>query len=151
MLSILNRCPQYPAPHAQLERVLGGTWKRRGCGRVTLNLMLVEDRQMRRLNQGHRKRRTTTDVLAFADGDADPVTRVNHLGDIAVSVDTARREAKKRNLRIRDEVTLYALHGLLHLLGMRDDTEAGRKAMVQAQVEVFRQYGLSVDMVLDDE
>ena len=145
ILRILNEKEGYPAPRSQLERVLANTWKRRGRGRVTLNLLLVDDRRMRRMARWAGHRRASTDVLAFPDGEPDPTTGVVHLGDIAANVDVARQEAKQRGLRIRDEVTLYALHGLLHLLGMQDHTEAGRQAMAQAQEEVFRKHGLSID------
>ncbi len=145
-LRLINACPRYPAPRALLRRVLGEAYQRRRKRRASLNLLLVTDRKMTALNRAHRGCRTTTDVLAFADGERDPESGLPHLGDIAVSVDLARREAGARGLRIRDELTLYALHGLLHLLGLRDDTAAGRRAMLRAQREEFRRQGLAFEM-----
>ncbi len=145
ILRVLNEKAGYPAPRSQLERILTNTWKRRGRGCVTLNLLLVDDQRMCQMARWVGHRRVSTDVLAFPDAEPDQTTGFVHLGDIAANVDVARQQAKQRGLRIRDEVTLYALHGLLHLLGMEDHTEAGRQAMVQAQEEIFRKHGLMID------
>lgn len=83
-----------------------------------------------------------TDVLAFDDGDLDPETGRMHLGDIAVSLDTAARVAAETGMRFEEEAVLYALHGLLHLLGMRDGTDEGRAAMQAAQREEFARHDL---------
>jgi len=147
-LRVLNECARYPAPRERLRRVLETVWRERGRGRVTLNLVLAGDRQVRLLQQRHKGCRDSTDVLAFADGEMDTTTRCRHLGDIVVNVDCARREARERGLRVRDEVTLYALHGLLHLLGMRDDSRAGRRAMSRVQAETFQRLGLPYAMDL---
>ncbi len=141
-VNIINNCAGYPAPRTLLRDVLGAAWAHRRNGRAAVNLVLVNDREMRRMNRTFKHRNRTTDVLAFDNGEHDPATGVLHLGDIAVSVDTARREARERNLRIRDEVTLYALHGLLHLMGMRDNTAEGRAAMERAQAREFARHGL---------
>ncbi len=141
-MTILNDVSEYPAPRAQLARVLGEAYARRGRSTATANLLLVDDKAIAKLNRDHAGKNGPTDVLAFPDGEADPQTRITHLGDIALSVTTARREARARRLRVRDELTLYALHGLLHLLGMRDDTERGRAAMAATQEDEFRRQGL---------
>ncbi len=121
-------------------------YSRHGRGEAALTVLLQEDAAIRSLNRAHKGRDRPTDVLAFEDGEIDPATGRPYLGDIAVSVDTARREARARGLRIRDEVALYALHGLLHLLGMRDDTDPNRAEMIRAQGRVFRKLGLTYRM-----
>ena len=126
--------------------MLRDAWGELGGDAVTVNVLLVGDDRIRQLNRSHTGRDNPTDVLAFDDGDPDPETGVVHLGDIALSVDTARREAVSRKLRVRDEVTLYALHGLLHLCGMRDGDDDARAEMIRTQERYFKKHGLVFDM-----
>lgn len=114
----------------------------RGAEDASVSLRVVDDTEIARLNEAYLHHEGATDVLAFDDGEMDPDTGRMHLGDIAVSLDTAARVAAETGMRPEDEVTLYALHGLLHLLGMRDNTEAGRAAMKAAQREEFAKHGL---------
>lgn len=84
---------------------------------------LVGDRAIRELNREYRHKNKPTDVLAFAQregssGRLHPAV----LGDIVISVDTARRQARRGLYR---ELLHLASHGLCHLLGYdhRDDAE----------------------------
>jgi len=81
-----------------------------------LSLSLVEDREMRRLHRVHSGEDTPTDVIAFPLR----VPGLPPLGEVVVSVETAVREARRRGLRSRGEVLLYAVHGVLHLCGEDD-------------------------------
>ena len=87
-----------------------------------LSVCLVSDRAMIGLQRAFRDRRTTTDVLSFpGDGRPGPDGRI-HLGDIAVSVPQAARQARS----LARELERLVLHGYLHLLGYdheRDDGE----------------------------
>lgn len=130
----------------QLRRVLEAAYAARGAGAASVTLVLMTDARIHELNQQHLQHDCATDVLAFGDGEIDPDSGETYLGDILVSVDTAGREAEARNLQQHDEVCLYALHGLLHLLGMRDDTPEGRVAMIAAQREEFARHGLVFSM-----
>jgi len=92
-----------------------------------VSLRLVADPQIHALNRGYRGKDRPTDVLAFAQREA-PSTAALHpalpalLGDIVISVDTARRQARRGLYR---ELLHLASHGLCHLLGYdhRDDAE----------------------------
>jgi len=88
-----------------------------------------------------------TDVLSFPAGPGAPV-----LGDIAISVDTAQRQADARGASLLargasllDEVQFLALHGGLHLLGYDDVTDEGRDDMVRRMNAVAEQIGLIPD------
>lgn len=88
----------------------------------SLGVRLTGDREMRRLNREFRGKDKSTDVLSFP-GDATPEGR--HLGDIVVSVETARRQAAERGHGLDREVRLLLLHGLLHCLGHDHESDAG--------------------------
>ncbi|HSR97618.1 MAG TPA: rRNA maturation RNase YbeY [Kofleriaceae bacterium] len=88
-----------------------------------VSLRLVDDAEIRVLNRDYRRKDKATDVLAFAQrGAPGGGQQPDLLGDIVISVDTARRQAR-RGLYV--ELLHLASHGLCHLLGYdhRDDDE----------------------------
>ncbi len=94
---------------------------RRGTG---VTLLLASDRELRRLNRAWLDRDRTTDVLSFpAQGDLEPGRP--HLGDIAISVPQAARQARRANWRLHEEISLLVTHGFLHLLGYDHETDGG--------------------------
>lgn len=99
---------------------------------VELSLTLVRDAEIRRLNREWRKKDKPTDVLSFPGGDMPgPGRRV--LGDVIISVDTAKRQAREFGVPLPDELRHYLAHGLLHLLG--HDHHVAREARVMEAEE----------------
>jgi probable rRNA maturation factor len=85
---------------------------------VELSVLLTDDPGIRVLNREWRRKDRPTDVLSFPAGEPPPgSTGPRHLGDVIVSLDTARRQARAHRHRLADELDLYLAHGLLHLLG----------------------------------
>ncbi len=87
-----------------------------------LSILFTGDAEMKRLNRRHRGKNKTTDVLSFPAGDAPGPAM---LGDVAVSVPVARRQAKLAGWSYEKECFFLLLHGILHLLG--HDHERGAK------------------------
>lgn len=88
-----------------------------------LSLVLTDDERIKVLNGIYRKKNSPTDVLAFSqlEGEANvPMGRL--LGDVVLSVPTARRQAEDRGCELMAELTMLLAHGLLHLLGWDHDT-----------------------------
>ena len=109
-----------PRCSALLKRLLKETG-RPGAG---VTLLLASDREVRRLNRAWLGQDRTTDVLSFpAQGDLEPGRP--HLGDIAISVAQAARQARRARWRLRDEISLLLTHGFLHLLGYDHETDGG--------------------------
>jgi rRNA maturation RNase YbeY len=103
-----------------LKRLLRQTG-RPGAG---VTLLLASDREVRRLNRAWLDRDRTTDVLSFpAGGDLEPGRP--HLGDIAISLSQATRQARRAGWPLRNEVALLLTHGFLHLLGYDHETDRG--------------------------
>jgi probable rRNA maturation factor len=88
---------------------------------LEVGLRLCSDPAIRELNRDYRAKNKPTDVLAFAQREARAADHAL-LGDIVISVDTARKQAKKG---LHAELLHLAAHGLCHLLGYdhRDDEE----------------------------
>ena len=98
-----------------------------GESQSELSLELVGDRRMRRLNRMYRKNDRTTDVLAFPMREShNPCPML--LGDVVISVPTARRQAKESGRSLGDELAALLVHGVLHLCGY-DHERSAREAV----------------------
>jgi len=82
------------------------------------------------LNSRYLGKNIPTDVIAFGLGSK----KGRIMGDIAVSVDTALRNAKLYHTSLLYEIQLYIIHGILHLLGY-DDKTARQKALMRKKEE----------------
>jgi probable rRNA maturation factor len=101
-----------------------------------VGVALVDDAYIRALNREYRGGDYATDVLSFPlDGGPGPDEAV--LGDIVISVERARAQAREYKQPFRREVALLAIHGLLHLLGYDDETEDAASAMRARQTELL--------------
>jgi probable rRNA maturation factor len=98
-----------------------------------VSVALVDDAYIRVLNREYRGVDLPTDVLAFPMEMVDGVRSDPALGDIVISLERAREQARQFKHPIRREVALLAVHGVLHLLGYEDDTESGASAMWSKQ------------------
>ena len=105
--------------------------------------MLVGDARIRKLNKEWRKKDKATDVLSFpllGAADLKQAAKVKGplpLGDIVISVPTARRQAKERGHSLALELDLLLVHGLLHLLGYDHEispAEATRMRRLETKV-----------------
>lgn len=101
-----------------------------------LSLVLVNDMHIKNLNWKYRRKDSATDVLAFPMRDSRRLSGAI-LGDVVISVETAKREAKKRKKDLQDELDLYFVHGILHLLGYDDEKPRARKKMKEKEKELM--------------
>ncbi|MFC1666243.1 rRNA maturation RNase YbeY [Candidatus Omnitrophota bacterium] len=104
-----------------------------------LSLLFVKDYYIKELNRKYRKINSRTDVLVFAMREGQGILKDSPiLGDVVISVETAKREAKKRKLSIHKETCLYLVHGILHLLGYDDIKKRDRQIMKSKEEELMR-------------
>jgi probable rRNA maturation factor len=90
-----------------------------------VDVLLADDRTLRRLNREFRGKDKATDVLSFP---AMEELAGEHAGDLAISLDTAARQAREHGHGLRDEVRVLLLHGLLHLAGFDHERDSGEMA-----------------------
>lgn len=102
-----------------------------------LSVVLASDDVVQGLNRDYRKLDRPTDVLAFAmrEGAAATVAPTL-LGDVIISLDTARRQARARRAALLDEVTTLLAHGLLHLVGF-DHRDAREERRMRARTDLL--------------
>lgn len=110
-------------PHAGVARRdllarIDAMMKARSLETEEVSFLLTDDKQIHKLNLEYRGFDKPTDVLAFAltEGEFGAISG-GLLGDVVVSVPTARRQAKEAKRPLVDELTMLLAHGLLHLLG----------------------------------
>ena len=102
-----------------------------------VSVALVDDAYIRRLNREYRAVDQPTDVLAFPMDRDERAPGEPTLGDIVISVERARDQARQFKHPLRREIAFLAVHGLLHLLGYEDETESGASAMWSKQKELL--------------
>lgn len=106
----------------------------------TLSISFVDDRGIQELNREHRGKDKPTDVLSFPlvestlEAQNAPASGEHErmLGDIVISVDTARRQAAAYDAPLQDEVNRLLIHGILHVLG-HDHEEASERARMELE------------------
>ena len=129
-----------------VRRAIATTLQLEGAAAREVSVLLTDDREMRELNRTYRRVDAPTDVLAFAFDEADEAVPSSSLGDIAISVERALRQAGSRGVSLDGELELLAVHGSLHLLGydheqpedarlMRNRTRAVRRALARERGE----------------
>jgi len=106
-----------------------------GTSAGQVGVCLISDRVMRDYNRRYRMRRGTTDVLAF-EGESKPTREGGHyLGDIAISVPQAVRQAREAGHSLARELQLLLLHGYLHLLGYDHEKDEGAMRRLERRLE----------------
>jgi len=103
-----------------------------------VHVSVVDDAAIRRLNARYLRRRTTTDVLSF-DLQAPGPSRL--LGEVVVSADTARRQARRADVPVALELDLLVVHGLLHLAGWDDHEPREARLMHEREREILGRAG----------
>jgi probable rRNA maturation factor len=121
-------------PTAELKKITASILKALERSEAELSIALVGDKEMRTLNAKYRKKNKTTDVLSFPADYPTPAEPVL-LGDVIISVEQARRQAKERNHSLKTEMVTLLIHGILHLLGY-DHERSPQQAKIMANLEV---------------
>ena len=92
-------------------------------------LLFTDDAEIRRLNRRFRGMNRSTDVLSFPGHSSQE--RGSYLGDIAISLPAARRQAREAGWPLEIEIRFLVLHAVLHLLGHDHETDAGEMNALQ--------------------
>jgi len=122
---------------ARLARIAQKTLRAEKA-RAVLTIYITTDAEIRKLNRQFHATNAATDVLAFPMQPNDALPHWQHyLGDIIISYERARVQARKAGWCIADELDLLAVHGILHLLGYDDTTPRKRAQMWKRQAEIL--------------
>ena len=118
-----------------------------------VDVTLVDDEEIREINNEQRKIDSSTDVLSFPLGengkyDANPKTGALMLGDIVISVETALKQADLYGHGLEREIAFLTVHSMLHLLGY-DHVNGGMEQAIMREKEeaVLDALGLAINTV----
>jgi probable rRNA maturation factor len=112
--------------------------------RGSVSLLLTGDDHIRQLNRDFRRKNKPTDVLSFPAPEI-PGLKSPSVGDLAISVETAARQADGLGHPLASELKILTLHGLLHLAGYDHETDSGEMARKEALLR--KRLGLAAGLI----
>jgi len=107
-----------------------------------VTVLLTTDAAIRKLNRQFRGKNKATDVLSFP---ADTLVQKQEKGDLAISVDKARKQAREQGHALACELQILMLHGLLHLAGYDHETDDG--GMARREMKLRAKLGLPQGLI----
>lgn len=132
----------------RLERFMNQVLEEEGLAGGEVNVVLVEDSYMHRLNKKYRDVDATTDVLSFCYLERAEEEQQGGesfaLGDIYISLDRALQQAEKAGHDTGQELLLLALHGMLHLLGYDHCEKTGEDRMRAKEMDLVKRFIRSI-------
>lgn len=138
-IEIINLQKSMEVPERKIRVVLRHVMLEELGHEVNVNVAVVTDRRIAELNRAFLNQVGPTDVLAFPFTEVEKGCDDEELfGEIVISAERARHEARLRHIKAELELILYAVHGMLHLVGYDDQTATQEKAMRRRETEVLR-------------
>ncbi|CAG0944761.1 Endoribonuclease YbeY [Anaerolineae bacterium] len=119
---------------ARLKRIAQKTLRGERVN-AELTIYITDDAEIHTLNRQFHATDAPTDVLSFPMWGRS--IKRPYIGDIVISYDRARVQARAAHWRIADELDLLAVHGVLHLVGYDDLTPRKRAKMWKRQKEIL--------------
>ena len=113
-----------------------------------VSVTLTDDEQIHKLNREHRNVDKSTDVLSFPQYEADELDYFESnekivLGDIVISLEHARKQAKEYGHSYVREIAFLCVHSVLHLLGYDHIDKADEEVMLGLQKEILDDIGIT--------
>ena len=122
----------------ELEALAALTLSSEGAtGSWEVTVALVDDARLQSLHRDFMGIDLPTDIMTFP---ADEAAGESQGGELAISVDHAVTQAVEWGLSPQEEIEFLVVHGLLHLLGWRDDTDEQRRRMLERQHDLIEQW-----------
>ena len=104
-----------------------------------ISVALMNDSEIREVNRKHLSHDYETDVISFDLTGSDEFLE----GEIIASLETADREAQEHGWHGDDELLLYVIHGMLHIVGLQDKKPKETKVMREAEQYYLAQFNLA--------
>lgn len=107
--------------------------RRLDVGSAEVGVLVCDDATIRSLNRRFRHKDRSTDVLSFPAGFAQP-DGPRYLGDVAISLETAAREAAEAGTTLENELKVLVVHAIVHLCGYDHETDRGEMRRLEARL-----------------
>ena len=134
MIEIISDARWDSVDESQARSIVSQALRMIGRSGAAVNVLFSGDERIQELNKEFRDVDASTDVMAFPSGDDD-----RFLGDIIISVETAKMHADELGHSLDHEIGVLLVHGILHLVGYTDYDDQSKKDMFQKTDEILEQ------------
>ena len=132
-----------------LNNVIEYALKHENVSNAIMNVIIIDNEKIHKINKEYRGIDRPTDVISFALEDDKTFVNTDFrvLGDIYISIDKAKIQAKEYNHSLLRELSFLAVHGFYHLLGYDHQTKEEEEIMFKKQEEVLESYGITRESI----
>ena len=106
--------------------------------KVSLTILLSNNKNIKKLNRKFRSKNKPTDVLSFPSEKRLNIKKIHYLGDIVISYDFMNKPKRLKNLEFKDKVIKIFIHGFLHLLGHDHIKLKDFKKMLKEEEKIYK-------------
>lgn len=125
-----------------IENICNLTFKKLKVKNPMLSITIVDNKKIREINREYRNKDSETDVISFAFEESNDYVYpdMRFLGEIYISIDKAKSQAKEYGHSLKRELCFLTVHGLLHLLGYDHIKDEDRVIMRKLEEEILESY-----------
>ena len=145
MVEINNLVNEKIEELSDVEKIITFAMKKESIDAL-VSIIIVDNEYIHKINKEYRGKDAETDVISFALEDDDSLVLpdvIRVLGDIYISIDKAREQAKLYGHSLKREICFLAVHGFYHLLGYDHMSKEDEEIMFKKQEEVLEEYGIT--------
>ena len=107
----------------------------------SINLKIMSDKSMQKLNKNYRSKNTSTNVLSFTNEDISK-TITGNLGDIAISYEFVKRESVELDIEFDDHMIHMLIHGVYHILGFDHNNNKMAEVMENKEIKLLKKLNI---------
>ena len=126
----------------KLTKIVSTILEQEKMSDCVINLRLLNDKEMKKLNKQFRQKDKTTNVLSFPNDDIS-VKQTKNIGDIAISVEYVKAEAKKEGKTFDDHIIHMLAHGVYHILGYDHENNENAVIMENKEIQTLKKINIS--------
>ncbi|HPO62892.1 MAG TPA: rRNA maturation RNase YbeY [Candidatus Kapabacteria bacterium] len=132
-INIINSSNFKCIPRKRIKAIVNAIFSDYGYKDAQLSLIIVDNKEIKRINKKFLNHNYPTDVICFSLADNDEID-----GEAYISIDIAKKQALEYDVPLRDELMRYAAHAALHLCGLDDASSDERKNMNEIESKYIK-------------
>ena len=126
----------------KLTKIVSTILEQEKMSDCVINLRLLNDKEMKKLNMQFRQKDKTTNVLSFPNDDIS-LKQTKNIGDIAISVEYVKAEARKEGKTFDDHIIHMLAHGVYHILGYDHENNENAMIMENKEIQTLKKINIS--------
>ena len=131
-----------PGLQDKLQRIVSLILNDEGLVDNEINLKILNDKEMKKLNHQFRNKNNTTNVLSFQNDDIS-LMQTKNIGDIAISLEYVEREAKEEGKFFEDDMIHMLAHGVYHILGYDHENDEMAATMESKEINILNKININ--------